>query len=227
VDVIQTGNCDDYISDQCLSASSRRSTSSWTLGFFLLFLLLVFRLPSIDLIRVASLPRGAGLATVTGSSWIFCFISSSLCLLDGGIVPSQEGTSRVLSLRGVAGVDRLTGVDSSTGCDLRASLADTSMPGLSISGTVFFGSFEGSIMSHFGSLGLDGAEQEDMGRSKADFESHVSSMLLGDHAGVDGAESICVVADVADIGGVRRPANDEVADLEWSFKAGGAIVEKR
>jgi hypothetical protein len=82
-------------------------------------------------------------------------------------------------------------------------------------------------MSHFGSLGLDGTEQEDMGRSKADFESHVSSMLLGDHAGVGGAESMCVVADVADIGGVKRPANVEVADLEWSFNAGGAIVEKR
>jgi hypothetical protein len=148
-------------------------------------------------------------------------------LSDGSIVPSQEGASRVLSLRVVAGVDWLTEAGSSTGCDLSASLAETSATGLSTSGVAFLESFKGSIISHFGSLGLDGAEQEDMGRSNADFESHVSSMLRGDHAGVDGAESMCVVAEVADIGGVKSPGNVGVADLEWSFSAGGAIVEKR
>ena len=51
-------------------------------------------------------------------------------------------------------------------------------------------------------------------------------MLRGDHAGVEGAESMCVVTEVADIGGVNSPGNVGVAGLEWSFKAGG-IVEKR
>jgi hypothetical protein len=71
--------------------------------------------------------------------------------------------------------------------------------------TVFAGSFIGSSIRHAGSVGLDGSEEEDMGRTRTSDELSHSWFIRGEYAGVDGSESINVPKDLADIGGDIGP----------------------
>jgi hypothetical protein len=78
-----------------------------------------------------------------------------------------------------------------------AGVLDWIMVGLGFE--AFTGS--GCSMRHTGSVGLEGSEDEDMGRIKTTDELSHSWSILGEYAGVDGSESMKVPMDLADIGG--------------------------
>lgn len=56
-------------------------------------------------------------------------------------------------------------------------------------------------MSHIGSVGLEGSEEEDIGRSNTNVELPQSWSIRGECAGVEGSESINVPKLRADVGG--------------------------
>jgi hypothetical protein len=63
----------------------------------------------------------------------------------------------------------------------------------------------GFIISHTGSVGLPGSEQDDIGRSRTGAELSQSYSIRGEYAGVEGSESMNVPKLRADMGGDIRP----------------------
>jgi len=62
------------------------------------------------------------------------------------------------------------------------------------------GTLAGATMSHDGSVGVEGSDDEDMGRMRTTVEFSQPCSIRGEYAGVDGSESIKVPNDFADIG---------------------------
>lgn len=197
ITTIKTCFLERYISDQC--ASSNRSNSGWCLLFFSFFFSVVLRRSS-DFILIASLPNGAvsvlglgcggdfsvascGFAAASSSSTSlracasasFRRMSASLGVLVGiALVLVLAGTS-VVALTGTAGFALLVGLDSAIGCD--AAVGSFGLAAVRFSS----GCFGGDIISQAGSVGLDGAEDEDMGRNIVICEwPHSSLICLGE-----------------------------------------------
>lgn len=82
-------------------------------------------------------------------------------------------------------------------------------------------------MSHVGSVGLDGAEEEDMGRKRTNVELSQPSSNLGEYAGVDGSESIKVSKDLADMGGDFGPGDFGLDGGEMKVGVDRPILENR
>lgn len=59
----------------------------------------------------------------------------------------------------------------------------------------------GCSIRHVGSVGVEGSEDEDMGRTRTTEESSHPWSIRGEYAGVEGSESMKVPKDFADIGG--------------------------
>lgn len=76
-----------------------------------------------------------------------------------------------------------------------------------ISGGLRAGTFSGTIISHPGSVGLDGSDEDDVGLRRTKVELSQPWSILGEYAGVDGSESINVPNDFADIGGDIGPGD--------------------
>ena len=215
----------------------------------------MFRLSS-DFILVASLPSGAvsvfglgsgwaascGFAAASFSSTSFrAWASASFRRASSPVVVSSLamtffslelvfldtlGTSVVVALIGAAGLALLTGFESASGvADAVGSFGFMGKRASSVA-VMLFGFFTGSIISHAGSVGLEGSDEEDIGRSIVICEfPHSSPTCLGEYAGVDGAESMNVPKDLADIGGDIGPGDRGVIGNDSAGELGRMIAE--
>lgn len=114
----------------------------------------------------------------------------------------------VVALVGAAGLTLLTGFDSASGLDAAVGSFGLATVRSSCAEMMLTGCLTGAIISHAGSVGLDGSDEEDMGRSIVICElPHSPPSCLGEYAGVEGAESMKVPNDLADIGGDIGPGD--------------------
>lgn len=202
--------------------------------------------------RVASLPRGA--ASVFGLG-MDCDLSLASCCFAAGAVPAAAaasfsstsfracasascrsissslgvsvtvGASTVVDVVCAADLVLLTGLESANGVD--KVFARFGLDRLRSSDALIVGGcFIGAIISHTGSVGLDGSEEEDIGRKIVICElPHSPSCCLGEYAGVDGAESMKVPKDLADIGGDIGPGDRGVIGDDSAGEPGRMMVE--
>jgi hypothetical protein len=186
-----------HISDQCVS--SKRSYSCCGLLFFSFFFSLVFRL-SKDFILVASLPKGAvsvfglgsgcdfsvascdfAVASSSSTSLLACASASLRRASSSLVVFATLETSVVVALVSAAALVLLTGFDSARGADDAVGSFGLARARSSLVEMMLTGCLTGVIMSHTGSVGLDGSDEEDIGRSIVIWElPHSPPSCLGE-----------------------------------------------
>ena len=135
------------------------------------------------------------------------------------------GTSVVVALMSAAGLVLLTGLDNASGVDAAVGSFGLMSDRASSVAVMLSGFLTGPIISHAGSVGLEGSDEEDIGRSMAICEfPHSSPTCLGEYAGVEGAESMKVPKDLADIGGDIGPGDRGVIGDDSAGESGRMIV---
>lgn len=201
----------------------------------------MFRLNN-DFILVASLPRDAVSVFGLGSGWvtscdfaIASFSSTSFRACTSAsfrnasfslvFLPPLE-TSEVVTLFGKDVPILLIGFDSTSGGDAAVENLDSVRLQSSLAVMAVVGCFTGAIISHTGSVGLEGSEEEDIGRNIVICECpHSPLTCLGEYAGVEGAESMNVPKDLADMGGDIGPGDDGVIGDDSAGELGRTMAE--
>lgn len=152
-----------------------------------------------DFILVASLPKGAvsllGLvggctfsaafsdlsASSSSTSFLACASASLRRPSSSLVVFATFGTSVVNTLVGAAGLVRLTGFERARGVDDTVGSFSLARKRSSLAETTLVGCFMGAIISQAGSVGLEGRDEDDIGRSIVIWElPHSPPSCLGE-----------------------------------------------
>lgn len=196
---------------------------------------------SSDFILVASFPSGAvsdfGLGSgCTASSALrvdssfstsfLAWASDSLRRTPSSLMGLMDFGMLAVASTSAAGLIFLVGLDKAINGDTVIGDFGLAILWSSCLHATLTGCFTGAIISQAGSVGLDGAEEDDIGRSIVICECpHSSHICLGEYAGVEGAESMKVPKDFADIGGDIGPGDSGVIGDDSAVELGKTMVE--
>lgn len=108
---------------------------------------------------------GFAAASSSSTSFLACASASLRSASSSLVVFATFSTSVVVALVGAAGLALLTGLDKASGVEDAVGSFGLAKERSSLAETMLTGCLTGVIISHAGSVGLDGSDEEDIGRS--------------------------------------------------------------